>query len=68
MRLPPAPMFRAGWIVFPETNNQYGNGLNGQYAYFDGKGNGLYDNDWVWGPKLDVEDPSTESGYWVTIY
>lgn len=59
-------MFRAGWIVFPETNNQYGNGLNGQYAYFDGKGNGLYDNDWVWGPKLDVEDPSTESGYWET--
>jgi TonB-dependent SusC/RagA subfamily outer membrane receptor len=61
-------MFRAGWIVFPETNNQYGNGLNGQYAYFDGKGNGLYDNDWVWGPKLDVEDPSTESGYWETTH
>ena len=59
-------MFRAGWITFPETNNQYGNGLNGQYAYLDGKGNGLYDNDWVWGPKLDVADPSTPSGIWET--
>lgn len=59
-------IFRAGWIVFPETQNQYGNGEQGKYAYFDGMGNGTFDNDFVWGPKMDVKDPSTASGYWET--
>jgi len=59
-------IFRAGWIVFPETQNQYGNGEQGKYAYFDGMGNGTFDNDFVWGPKMDVKDLSTASGYWET--
>ena len=59
-------IFRAGWIVFPETQTQYGNGEQGKYAYLDGKGNGTFDNDFVWGPKMDVRNPSTPSGYWET--
>lgn len=59
-------IFRAGWIVFPETQNSYGNGEQGKYAYFDGMGNGTFDNDFVWGPKLDQKDPNTASGYWET--
>ncbi len=59
-------IFRAGWIVFPETQSQYGNGEQGKYAFVDGKGNGTFDNDFVWGPKMDVKDPSTPSGYWET--
>lgn len=59
-------MFRAGWIREPKVQTQYGNGYNGQYAYKDGMGGGTYDDDWVWGPKLDVPDPSTPSGYWET--
>jgi TonB-linked SusC/RagA family outer membrane protein len=59
-------IFRAGWIVFPKTQTQYGNGEQGKYAYFDGMGNGTFDNDFVWGPRMDVKDPSTASGYWET--
>jgi len=59
-------IFRAGWIVFPETQHEYGNGEQGKYAYLDGKGNGTFDNDFIWGPKLDQKDPSTASGYWET--
>lgn len=58
--------FRAGWIRSPKVQTQYGNGYNGQYAYKDGMGGGTYDDDWIWGPKLDVRDPSTPSGYWET--
>ena len=59
-------MFRVGWIRSPKVQTQYGNGYNGQYAYKDGMGGGTYDDDWVWGPKLNVLDPSTPSGYWET--
>lgn len=59
-------IFRAGWIVFPETQHAYGNGEQGKYAYVDGKGNGTFDNDFIWGPKLDQKDPNTSSGYWET--
>lgn len=59
-------IFRAGWITFPETQSEYGNGEQGKYAYLDGMGNGTFDNDFLWGPKMDQKDPSTTSGYWET--
>ncbi len=56
-------VFRAGWIVSPKVQSKYGNGEQGKYAYYDGMGNGTFDNDFVWGPELDVKDPSTPSGW-----
>lgn len=56
----------AGFLVIPETQNTYGQGEFGQYAFVDGKGAGLYDDLWVWGPKLDQKDSTTDSGYWET--
>lgn len=54
----------AGWLKLPEYQTQYGMGWKGYYAFIDGKGGGgFYDNyGYVWGPKLDVPDPTTESG------
>lgn len=59
-------VFNMGWIVYPKVQTKYGNGEKGQYAYFDGQGNGTYDNDFIWGPALDKPDPSTSSGIWET--
>ena len=56
-------LFQVGFTAIPETQHQYGNGENGQYEFVDGKGGGIFDGDMVWGPKLDVKDPSTPSGY-----
>ena len=59
-------MTSAGYIAIPEVQNIYGQGEFGQYAFKDGKGGGLYDDIWIWGPKMDQLDPSTPSGYWET--
>ncbi len=57
-------MFKAGYIAIPEPQQVYGTGDNGQYAYVDGKGGGINDaGTYVWGPRLDVRDPSTASGW-----
>jgi TonB-linked SusC/RagA family outer membrane protein len=46
--------FDKGFIAFPRTQEQYGGGENELYAFGDGKGGGLNDNDYdVWGPKLN---------------
>ncbi|MET6998039.1 SusC/RagA family TonB-linked outer membrane protein [Chitinophaga defluvii] len=55
--------FQAGWVAIPSVQNEYGNGNNGKYLFKDGKGGGINDGDYVWGPKLDQRDPSTPSGY-----
>lgn len=47
-------MMTAGFVAYPETQHQYGSGSNGQYAFWDGEGGGLSDDDMQWGPKLDV--------------
>lgn len=40
---------------FPEFQNSYGQGNNGQFEYFDGLGGGISDgSDNNWGPPLDV--------------
>ena len=57
--------FQAGFIAIPKTQKEYGMGWSGKYAYIDGQGGGgYYDNyGYVWGPKLDVRDAGTQSGY-----
>ncbi len=60
-------MFTAGYLTLPEQQTIYGTGDFGQYSYLDGKGGGLYDGLWTWGPKLDQLDPTTPSGYWETV-
>lgn len=42
----------AGFTVFPETQNEYGNGSNGKYEFWDGKDGGVSDGDMIWGPKF----------------
>jgi TonB-linked SusC/RagA family outer membrane protein len=40
--------------VFPDYQNAYGQGANGQFSYVDGKGGGINDGvDESWGPALD---------------
>lgn len=41
-----------GYTVFPETQNEYGNGSNGKYEFWDGKDGGISDGDMIWGPKF----------------
>lgn len=42
-----------GFLAFPRTQKEYGGGENSLYAFGDGKGGGLNDNDYdVWGPKF----------------
>jgi TonB-linked SusC/RagA family outer membrane protein len=56
--------FQAGFIRIPETQEQYGMGWNGEYAFVNGKGAGLFDDyGYVYGPKLDQKDPNTASGF-----
>ncbi len=57
--------FQGGFLRLPKTQNQYGMGWNGYYAFIDGQGGGGWYDDYgyVWGPKLNQKDPSTPSGY-----
>lgn len=42
-------------LVLPDWQNQYGQGNNGQFSFFDGKGGGIADGvDESWGPRLDT--------------
>lgn len=60
-----ANQFQAGFISIPKTQDQYGMGWGGFYAFVDGKGGGGWYDDYgyVWGPKLNQKDPTTASGY-----
>lgn len=41
-------------LRLPDYQDSYGQGLNGLYSYYDGQGNGVYDEyDESWGPPLD---------------
>jgi TonB-linked SusC/RagA family outer membrane protein len=45
--------FDKGFLAFPRQQFEYGGGENELYAFADGKGGGLNDNDYdVWGPKF----------------
>ncbi|MBD0404506.1 SusC/RagA family TonB-linked outer membrane protein [Flammeovirga sp. EKP202] len=42
-------------LVLPNYQNEYGQGLNGQFSFSDGKNGGTYDGvDESWGPRLDA--------------
>jgi len=60
-------MIESSFLTFPETNHAYGSGQNGQYRYGNGtgpSGGGVNDDSfYIWGPKLDVLNSSTPSGY-----
>src|SRR5690606_3455793 len=57
-------MFQTGYLIIPEFQTRYGQGMNGQYSYVDGMGSGVFDNQFQsWGPELNVKDPTTASGY-----
>lgn len=46
-------MFDKGFLAFPRLQNEYGPGENQLYAFADGRGGGLNDNDYdIWGPKF----------------
>ncbi len=46
-----------GFLAFPRLQNDYGPGENELYAFGDGKGGGLNDNDYdVWGPKFEGQN------------
>jgi len=46
-------VFDNGFLAFPRVQNEYGGGENQLYAFADGKGGGLNDNDYdTWGPKF----------------
>ena len=59
-----------GFLAFPRVQTEYGPGENELYAFGDGKGGGLNDNDYdVWGPKFSGQlipqydgkyDPNTD--------
>ncbi|MGZ8536916.1 MAG: SusC/RagA family TonB-linked outer membrane protein [Flavisolibacter sp.] len=57
--------FQAGFIRIPKTQDQYGMGWSGYFAFVDGKGGGGWYDDYgyVWGPKLNVKNTSTTSGF-----
>lgn len=56
--------FNAGFLALPKVQTQYGMGYNGQYEYVDGMGGGVQDGTgYAWGPKLNVPDPNTKSGF-----
>jgi TonB-linked SusC/RagA family outer membrane protein len=41
-------------LVLPKYQNQYGQGEGGQYSYYDGNGNGTFDDTrYTWGPAFD---------------
>jgi TonB-linked SusC/RagA family outer membrane protein len=54
-----------GFLAFPRLQNEYGPGENELYAFGDGKGGGLNDNDYdVWGPKFDGQPiPQWDGAY-----
>lgn len=47
-------MFQGGYNAVPRTQNSYGPGSYGNYAFVDGKGGGVNDADYdQWGPKFE---------------
>lgn len=63
-------MTETSFLTIPKVQHIYGSGQNGKYSYGDGTptGGGINDNSfYIWGPKLDVLNPNTPSGYNETI-
>ncbi len=45
-------MVTAGFVSFPDVQNEYGNGSQGKYEFWDGADGGISDGDMIWGPKF----------------
>ena len=56
-------MVQFDFLRIPQTQSQYGSGRFGQYRYIDGTGSGTEGSGFSWGPRLDVPDPTTPSGF-----
>ena len=56
---------QTGFLRVPKTQDQYGMGWSGYYAFVDGKGGGGWYDDYgyVWGPKLNVKNTANASGF-----
>lgn len=59
-------LFQTDFIRVPDVQTTYGNGNRGVYAYVNGSGSGTEGGGWIWGPRLDQQDPSTTSGFYET--
>ncbi|MBS4066874.1 MAG: SusC/RagA family TonB-linked outer membrane protein [Chitinophagaceae bacterium] len=47
-------MFENGFLAFPRLQDEYGPGSTGKYAFKDGVGGGVNDNDYdIWGPRFE---------------
>lgn len=47
-------MFEKGFVAIPKVQDEYGPGDHGVYAFGNGRGGGLNDNDYdIWGPKFE---------------
>lgn len=47
-------MFEKGFLAFPKVQDEYGPGSTGKYAFRDGVGGGVNDNDYdIWGPRFE---------------
>lgn len=57
--------FQVGFLKIPKTQDQYGMGWSGYFAFVDGKGGGGWYDDYgyVWGPKLNVKNTANPSGF-----
>jgi TonB-linked SusC/RagA family outer membrane protein len=57
--------FQLGFLRIPDTQDQYGMGWSGYFAFVDGKGGGGWYDDYgyVWGPKLNVKNAANPSGF-----
>ena len=57
--------FQVGFLRIPKTQDQYGMGWSGYFAFVNGKGGGGWYDDYgyVWGPKLNVKNSSNSSGF-----
>jgi len=50
-------------LVLPEYQNKFGQGEGGQYSYYDGNGNGTFDDTYYsWGPAFDGENRAQFTG------
>lgn len=56
-------IFQTGFLRVPEIQTTYGSGRLGNYRYVDGTGRGIEGSGFSWGPRLDVPDPNTRSGF-----
>ena len=68
-------MFDKGFLAIPNTQDLYGPGDHGVYAFADGRGGGLNDGDYdIWGPKFSgqlipqYDSPVVDGGSFTTKF